>query len=174
MKGKRQRKIFYLILTSCFLLLAALSFSCSSKNQQIYRKSMVIMDTLVTITVASDSGDAAEKAMDRAFEKIKRLDGLINFFSDKSELSSINNNAGVAPVKVSPETLDLIEKAVYASEKTEGAFDATIGPVITQWNFSGAATQKVPDDELIKEKRRLVNYRRIAIDKERATADHRV
>lgn len=127
------------------------------------------MDTLVTITVVSDSGGVAEKAIDRAFEKIKRLDGLINFFSDKSELSSINNNAGITPVKVSPETLDLIEKAVYASEKTEGAFDATIGPVITQWNFSGAATQKVPDDELIKEKRRLVNYRKITIDKERAT-----
>lgn len=127
------------------------------------------MDTLVTITVVSDSGDVAEKAIDKAFEKIKRLDGLINFFSEKSELSSINSNAGVSPVKVSPETLDLIEKAVYASEKTEGAFDATIGPVITQWNFSDAAAQKVPDVELIKEKRRLVNYRKITIDRDRET-----
>ena len=66
---------------------------------------------------------------------IEKFGDLINFFSDKSELSAINRNAGIREVRVSPETLDIIEKAVYVSEKSGGAFDPTIGPEIKLWDF---------------------------------------
>ena len=61
---------------------------------------MVLMDTLVTITIVTDSADRAEKAMDKAFAEIGKLDTLLNFFSEKSELSMVNKNAGLSEVKV--------------------------------------------------------------------------
>ena len=45
----------------------------------------------------------------------------MNFFSDSSEVSEINRNAGLKAVAVSPETFGVIGGAVYASGKTNGA-----------------------------------------------------
>jgi len=127
---------------------------------------MVLMDTLVTITIVTDSADRAEKAMDKAFAEIGKLDTLLNFFSEKSELSMVNKNAGLSEVKVSPETMEVVEKAIETSEKTGGAFDVTIGPEISQWNF---VLKIKPQDESIKRRLRLVNYKLIQLDKGRST-----
>ncbi|GAB4406013.1 MAG: FAD:protein FMN transferase [Thermodesulfovibrionales bacterium] len=124
------------------------------------------MDTLVTVNVVSDSADRAEKAMDNAFDEIAKLDSMLNFFSDKSELSMINKNAGISEVRVSQETIEVIEKAVYVSEKTGGAFDATIGPEISLWDFPNKIK---PDDKTIRERLSLVNYKLIHINKEKST-----
>ncbi|MCX5717649.1 MAG: FAD:protein FMN transferase [Nitrospirae bacterium] len=120
------------------------------------------MDTLITISAVSGSGDKAEKAIDRAFSEIEKLDSLLNFFSDNSELSEINRNAGLKAVAVSPETFEVIEKAIYASGKTSGAFDITIGSVTTLWDFHKRVK---PEDKQIKERLPLVNYKNVILNK---------
>ncbi|MBU4321231.1 MAG: FAD:protein FMN transferase [Thermodesulfovibrionales bacterium] len=120
------------------------------------------MDTLITISVVSGSGDKAEKAIDKAFGEIEKLDRLLNFFSDSSEVSEINRNAGLKAVAVSPETFAVLEKAVYASGKTDGAFDVTIGSVTTMWDFH---KRTKPEDKKIKERLPLVNYKNIILNK---------
>ncbi len=124
------------------------------------------MDTIASITVVADSAASAEQAIDRAFEEIGRFGDLINLYSDKSELADINRNAGLQSVKVSPQTLDVIEKAVLAAEKSGGAFDPTLGPVITLWDFVNRTKPK--EDELAKALP-LVNYRDIIIDRRQGT-----
>lgn len=152
---------FFLLLIVYFLLLP----SCTQK-EKVYRKSRILMDTLVTVNVVSDSSDKAERAIDIVFDEIAKLDSMLNFFSDKSELSIINKNAGLSEVRVSQETIEVIEKAIYASEKTDGAFDATIGPEISLWDFPNKIK---PDDKTIRERLSLVNYKLIHINKERST-----
>jgi thiamine biosynthesis lipoprotein len=124
------------------------------------------MDTLVTITVVSNSQDSAEKAIDSAFSEIEKLEKLTNFFSSESEVSLINKNAGISGVKVSPDILDIVEKALLVSEKTRGAFDVTIGPVMTIYDFY----KKIrPEQDTIKKNLPLVNYRGLIIDKNKST-----
>src|SRR5574340_786690 len=147
-----------------FLLVTALVTisACSPQKEKVYRKSKALMDTLITISAVSGSGDKAEKAIDRAFSEIEKLDSLLNFFSDDSKLSAINRNAGLKAVAVSPETFEVIEKAIYASGKTNGAFDATIGSVTTLWDFHKRVK---PEDKQIKERLPLVNYKNIILNK---------
>lgn len=120
------------------------------------------MDTFITISAVSDSKDTAETAIEKAFSEIEKLERLLNFFSEKSEIAEINKNAGEKPVVVSPETIETLERAVYASEKTNGEFDITIGPVMTLWDFHNKIK---PEDTALKEKLQLVNYKDIIIDK---------
>ena len=120
------------------------------------------MDTVVSISVVSHATDAAEKAIDATFAEIDRFGNLINFYDEKSELSEINRNAGIQKIKVSPETLDLIEKAVAVSEKSGGAFDPTIGPVVKLYDFMN---KKKPTHDEVGSALRLVNYRDVMIDK---------
>lgn len=151
-----------LILCLCVMPLS----SCSSNKPSTYKKSKALLDTFVTITVVAESRETGEKAIESAFGVIEKYGDLINFFSDKSELSDINRNAGIHEVKVSPETLDTIEKAVYVSEKSGGAFDPTIGPEIKLWDF---LNKTKPSDAEIRKNLPLVNYKNIIIDRDKAT-----
>ena len=148
------------------ILSMSLLCSCSRNTQSVYRKAKPVMDTIVTITVVADSGRKAERAIEDAFAAIERFGGRINFFSDGSELSSINRNAGIKEVKVSPETFDVIEKALYVSKKTDGAFDPTIGPEMGLWDFY----RKIrPTDAEVSRKLPFVGYQEVVIDKTRST-----
>ena len=148
------------------LILLTSAFSCSPGKDSVYIKTMPLMDTIVSITVVADSKAAAEQTIEKAFAKISRFGDLINFYSDKSELAEINRNAGLQRVKVSPETLDLIEKAVFAAEKSGGAFDPTIGPIVKLWDF---LNKKEPTEIEIAQALPLVNYKDILIDRTAAT-----
>ena len=142
------------------------AFSCSPGKDSVYKKTMPLMDTIVSITVVADSADAAEKVIDKTFAEISRFGDLINFYSDKSELAEINRNAGIHSVKVSPQTLDVIEKAVFAAEKSGGAFDPTLGPIIALWDF---LNRKKPTEIEIVQALPLVNYKDILIDRTDST-----
>ena len=149
-----------------FLLLCMLLSSCSANRLSAYKKSKALLDTFVTITVVAASQDMADKAIEDAFNVIEKFGDLVNFYSDKSELSAINRNAGIREVRVSPETLDIIEKALFVSEKSGGAFDPTIGPEIKLWDF----LKKVkPSDLEIRKNLPLVNYKNIIIDRTKST-----
>jgi thiamine biosynthesis lipoprotein len=165
-KFKVQKMILFLLLATCHLSLVTCLCSCSPKKESLYRKTMILMDTLVTIHVVADSEETADRAMAKAFQEIGKLDTLLNFFSDKSELALINRNAGVSGVRVSPETLEVIERSVYASEKSGGAFDVTIGPEISLWNFF---EKKKPNDTTVRERLGLVNYKLLVLDQEKST-----
>ena len=155
-----------LFLPSLFCLSAILLSSCSTGRGSIYRQSKALMDTYVTITVVSTSKDRAEKAVKDAFSAIERFGDLINFFSTGSELSKINRNSGVTPVKVSPLTLDVVKKSLYVARQSGGAFDPTIGPEIQMWDFH----KKIrPTDAAIKKKLPLVDYRNVIVDSKRST-----
>jgi len=154
----------YFLKIAILFLLSTIQFTgCDSQKEKIFRKSKILMDTVVTISAVSDSSDRAETAIDKVFSEIGKIDKLINFFSDESEVSEINRSAGKKAVAVSPETIEVIDRAIYASEKTNGAFDVTIGPEISLWDFH----KKVkPEDKTIKERLLLVNYRDLILNKD--------
>src|SRR5512140_2172216 len=132
MTGKTLRTTFFQLFLSLSLFFSG---SCA-KDEAVYTKSKLLMDTIVTITVVSDSAGHAESAIADTFGTIQRFGDLIDFFSGGSEIASLNRNAGVRETRVSPETLAVIENALYIAEKSAGAFDPTIGPESRLWDFA--------------------------------------
>ncbi|MCL4491651.1 MAG: FAD:protein FMN transferase [Nitrospirae bacterium] len=147
------------------LAICALS-SCNPGKESIYKESRITMDTLVTITVSSSSDTVAKAAVDKAFREIDKLGKLLNFFAGDSEVTLINKSAGSMPVTVSKETLDVIERALHVADKTEGAFDISIGPVSSLWDFH---TKTMPEEDALKEKLKLVSYKNVVIDRKNST-----
>jgi thiamine biosynthesis lipoprotein len=124
------------------------------------------MDTIVTITVVSESKKEAIKGIDEALSEIRRIEGLVNFFSSDSEISEINRNAGIEPVKVSHDTLNVIESAIDVAKKTDGAFDPTVGVITHLYDFHEGI---LPDDSTIQGKLPLVGHRNIVVDRAEGT-----
>jgi FAD:protein FMN transferase len=125
------------------------------------------MNTVVTITVVTTAENVADKAIEDAFLTIDDIEKKFNFYSPASDIALINKAAGIAEVKVSSDTITLLDKALFVSEKTRGAFDITIGPVTRLYNFF---TQQKPIDFTLEKTLPLVNYRDILINKNNSTA----
>jgi thiamine biosynthesis lipoprotein len=156
------------LIVSFFISVAMMILlSCTPDKHHMYKKSSDIMDTMVEITVVSKSANQAEKAIDAAFEEIRRLERLLSFWTEESEIALIYKNAGKSPVAVSPETFDIIRKSLYVSEKTRGAFDPTVGPVIRLWDFW---EKKRPETSELEKKLQLVDYRAIKLTSNESTA----
>ncbi|MEW6053226.1 MAG: FAD:protein FMN transferase [Nitrospirota bacterium] len=124
------------------------------------------MDTVVTVSVVSDSPDDADKAIEAAFDRIESLEKMLSLYLPESEISHINKDAGKSPVRVSADVFELLSKAVYVSEMTGGAFDATIGAVSVLYDFHSST---MPPEEAITKNLVLVNYRDMILDKSAST-----
>ncbi len=153
--------VLFTLLTSLFILV----FSGCTREELMFKESRVLMDTYCTITVVGSSKEKAREAIDAGFDEIKKLEVLLNYFSEDSEITSINRAAGIGPVKVSKETLEILEKTSEIFKITEGSFDPTIAPVIKHWKFSkGKSEQSVPSRNDVEQALKLVDYRKVEID----------
>jgi thiamine biosynthesis lipoprotein len=65
---------------------------------------------------------------------VRDLEARWSRFLDTSELSGLNRHAGEV-VMVSPETFELVTKAVAAWDRTGGRFDPTVGPALAAHGY---------------------------------------
>jgi thiamine biosynthesis lipoprotein len=121
------------------------------------------------LCVVSDDEVWANKMIDKGIAEIQRIEKLLTTFSEDSETNLINRNAGVAPVQVSRETFDIIQRSIRISGLTQGAFDITYGSIDKRlWNFDESMTE-LPSKETAREMVRLINYKNIVLDETNCT-----
>ncbi len=151
----------YLLLTIFLVLLEGISCSSVRKKQPV-EEIRFMMDTVVRISVYDQElpERKIKKVIDRAFERMARIEAIISVSIDTSYVTRISEESGVAAVNVSPEVLALLKSSVEVSKKTRGAFDITIGVIKNQWGFDSDHAH-VPEISLIHSLLPLVNYRNI-------------
>ena len=113
---------------------------------------------------------AAAAAFDQVFREFDRLESLLSVWRDGSDVVRMNKAAGGAPVRVSPETLDVLAAAREASEWTHGKFDITFGALADVWKFDHDQDNTVPDRTAIDARVPLVDYTAVQIDRAAGTA----
>lgn len=91
------------------------------------------------------------------------LDDLLSAFKPNSDISKINENAGLRPTKVSPDTIKLLERALCFCDISKGAFDITIRPAVKLWSI-GHKEQHIPTELELKEISHLIDYKQLDID----------
>ena len=131
---------------------------------EIHRQVLKLMGNRFEITVVSEDEVWAQRRIQEAVDEIRRIEKLLTTFSDDSETSLINANAGVKPVKVRREVFDIIKRSIRISDLTSGAFDITYGSIDKRlWNFD-TTMSSLPDAATAKELVRLINYKRIVLN----------
>lgn len=146
--------------------LALLVVGCE-KTEGI-KESAFLMGTIVEITVQHEDPAAAKKVIEDAFSDGERIEGLMSVYQKESEISMINRKAGSEGVKVSQDTLSVIEHALGYSELSDGAFDITAGPLLELWGFSGGE-KKVPEEREVEKMLPLVNWRDLSVESHKST-----
>ena len=116
------------------------------------------LDTVITLTAYTDHPELLEKGLELCGE----YENLLSRTIEGSDVWRLNHADGKT-VTVSDETADILRTAIEIGEKSDGAFDITIAPVSTIWDFT-SGKQIVPDAETIEEAVRLVDFRKIRMD----------
>ncbi len=153
---------------SPLLIIALLAIVTGCSRPVTVQKTESIMGTDVTITVVAPSSREGEAAIDAGMAELKRLDAMMSLYKDTSELTAVNLAAGKNPVRVSPEMIEVVERATAISKLAGGVFDVTVGPLVVLWQIK-LKEGSIPTDSEIARVRPLVNYRNIIIDKKAST-----
>ena len=139
------------------VMLLALS-GCATEKEPV-ETSLFAMNTYMTFTAY---GENAQAALDESVELIQTMESRWSVTDDESEIYRANHSGGQT-VSISEETAELISFALEMAEKTDGALDPTIYPVLTAWGFTTDSKQ-VPAPEQIAELLWNVGYDRIQLE----------
>ncbi|RYY37434.1 MAG: FAD:protein FMN transferase [Sphingobacteriaceae bacterium] len=117
--------------------------------------------------IGKDSADA-EAGIDTVIAEVTRIEYLISDWKPQTQVSHVNRNAGIAPVKVDKEVFELTERALALSKFTNGAFDISFAAMDRIWKFDGSMTE-MPSPEAVKKSVAKVGYKNIILDKKNST-----
>jgi len=132
--------------------------------------SYTAMGTAIDFRIWTDREVPARAAMDDAHAEIKRLEAMMTTWSETSEVSKINANAGGAPTPVPAELLDVLEGARKIHDESGGVFDITFYAFKGLWRFDHDAVNDVPSDDAIKSRLPLVDGKKVELDRKAKTA----
>ncbi len=138
----------------------------TSSPDSLYHFSRSAMGTDAEVYLYAKNGERALELFEAAFSEIEEAEAALSIYRPTSEVSRINRTAGIEPVTTDPETFDLIRTALALSERTDGAFDITVGPLVRAWGFFGGQGRS-PSQEELSAARARTGWEKVALDETR-------
>lgn len=152
-------------LKKSFLLLALCILLKQVTNAQLtkFQYSTEKMGSPFNLVFAASDKATADEISKQCF---KLVDSLVHIFSDydsSSELNWINQHAGIAPVIISSQMLNLLLISKQAYYKSEGAYTIAIGPLSSIWRNARKGKQ-FPHSNEVQIAKQLSDFTLIEID----------
>jgi thiamine biosynthesis lipoprotein len=132
---------------------------------QSYEAVEAHMGTLFRIKLYAVDALQAKSAFRAAFNRVRELDAILSDYKPDSELNGISRN----PLRISEDLFRVLAASQKLSEKTGGAFDVTLGPVIRLWR-EARKNNRLPDNEALREAGSRCGYRKLHLDVANRTA----
>lgn len=130
----------------CFLSMNACAMG-EKNNLQRVTTSRVAMNTTVTIILVYEKGFDFKPALESAFSEIDRLSGMMSHYDDDSLLSELCREGNLD--NADPSLIEVMKKALYFHEITDGVFDVTVFPIIELFKKSFQEKKAPPSQEEI-------------------------
>jgi thiamine biosynthesis lipoprotein len=99
------------------------------------RRCRPLLGTFVEIGAQAASAPRASAALEAGFAAIARVQRLMSFHEDASDVSRLNRDALRRPVAVDPWTWRVLSAARAFHEASHGVFDVTVAPHLQRWGY---------------------------------------
>lgn len=151
------------------LLLAACSTLCGPTTVR-FEFSEPQMGVPFRIVLYAPDRATAEPAARAAFARISQLNDILSDYDTDSELSRLSQSAGSGrTVKVGDDLWFVLRRSQALAERTGGAFDVTVGPVVSLWR-KARREKKLPEPAKLAEALKAVGYQKLRLDPRQHTA----
>ena len=144
-------------------VLCGLLFASSVALSQWHEATGSAMGTVITVNLWHEDEARAQAAIKAVFTEMERIDALWNPADVESELYYVNNVAVTEALTVSAELCRVIDKALYYSALSQGAFDISFATVGQYYDYRAG---KQPADEQRERLLKSIDYRQIQLDRE--------
>jgi thiamine biosynthesis lipoprotein len=127
-----------------------------------------VMGTFARIVAVAADERVAKECIETGLAEFVRVDNSMSDYKAESELSLVNNRADKKVVEVSEELFEVLEKSIEFSQKTGGAFDITVGPLVDLYHRAEEEGIK-PGEEEISLAKSKVGFEKLKLDKQKRT-----
>ena len=169
------------ILSICFLTIL-IFIGCNRFVSNSYEKySNSFFDTFDTMTVVvgyTKSEEEFNYYMDKIHSRFKELHKLYDIYNNYegiNNIKTINDNAGIKPVKVNKDLIDLIVFSKDWCKRTEGKANIAMGSVLSIWHdyreqgIDDPENAKLPSMEELLEANKYTDIDKVIVDTKNST-----
>jgi thiamine biosynthesis lipoprotein len=152
------------------LTLASTTACAAPSSVHLVTRSGLAMGSSLELTAWTADAPSADAAFAAVFAEFDRLDRMMSVWKPDSEIVRLNAAAGDHAVPVSPELIEVLERARTISEWTGGKFDVTFAALSDLWKFDQDQDNTIPDPLEVKRRLALIDYRNLIVDEHARTA----
>jgi thiamine biosynthesis lipoprotein len=124
------------------------------------------MGTSVEIELWHDDAPEALRLIESGMAEFDRIEAAMSTYRESSEISVVNRQAAQAPVAVSSELFELVQRSQALSRQTGGAFDITFDSVGYLYDYR---QRRRPDAAGIEARLPALDYRHVLLDEKQRT-----
>jgi thiamine biosynthesis lipoprotein len=145
-------------------ILSVTSHGCSFRKK-LHRVSetRMAMGTFVTMTLIHTSQNQAKEVIDRVFEEMDRLAGLMDRFDESTAVARLNREGVIEDAP--PEVIEVISRGLYHHQLTGGSFDISVKPIVDLYEEKmGHGKEVLPTERELNEPLALVDSHQIELE----------
>ncbi len=174
------KKITCLIAASIILVLTSCKDTSSTLSDvlvgdEVASRTGFYFDTVISISIFSLEKDGnysfkerADKILDGCMQISDRYDKLLSAEKENSDIWNINNSNQKETV-VSKDTFELIETSIKYANLSNGAFNPSLGSIISLWNFTSNDKQIIPDKKDIEKNIKHTDFCNVIVNKDKSS-----
>lgn len=145
------------------------------RTARLHEMSGATMGTTWNLKVSLPDGSPmawVDAIRDTVQSRLDRIENLMSTWDSTSELSRFNRSASTSATPLSGETIAVMAIAAEVGERSGGALDITVAPLVEAWGFGpgGADPPRPPSAEVVDRLRHLVGLDRLQVDTRAGTA----
>ncbi len=147
---------------------AAAAFGESLDRFEVTQTEMAVPIRIVIYSRTNATADAAAKA---AFGKFHELNAIFSDYDPESEARRLCDTSSEGkPIRVSDDLWRVLVRSLELSEKTDGAFDVTVGPLVHIWR-NARRTKELPQKTSLEAALTRVGYRFVRLHPEQQSVE---
>jgi len=168
-----KHKVLFIITIIISLFFSSCSVKINSGYTKYSYEFLGTFDTIVQIMGYARSSDEFETMAEICQKRFEELDKLFDIYNDYdgiNNIKTINDNAGIKPVEVQQEIIDLLIFAKDWYNKTNGKCNVALGSVLSIWHdyrergINDPETAEVPPLDLLKEAAKYTDINKVIVD----------
>jgi thiamine biosynthesis lipoprotein len=152
-----------------FCALCLIVLNTQSATADWHQQQRDMMGTRISVELWHDKPAVATQCGEQVFTEMRRIEAKMSTYLDSSEISHINNNAAISAVEISDEMQQIVEKSLYFSKISEGAFDISYASVGYAYDYRD---RQQPSDDSVASKLAAIDYRHIELGDNRIRFKH--
>ena len=138
------------LLAGCAGTSGSASDTVSDDAQRFTAYYFDVFDTMTQVIAYCDSQAEFDQQMEALHNDLVTYHQLYDIYNDYegiNNIKTINDNAGIAPVKVDQKIIDMLDLALEMYDVTDGKLNVAMGSVLAIWHDHREAAEADPSDD---------------------------